>query len=128
MHREEAERRVDFLLELARELAQTHLGNSLLQTSGPKESLGLGLGEGNGFTLGGTAEGRGPEPGGKAEVPMRGERQTSRGQAEESKKPGKQIIAGATVRGRRQKQAGFLGNRRGRQDEDRQVWDELQLS
>lgn len=50
-----------------------------------KESLGLGLGEGNGATLGGTAKGRGPEPCSKAEVLMRGERQTSRGQAEEAR-------------------------------------------
>lgn len=48
----------------------------------------------NRLTLGGTAEGRGPEPGSKAEVLMKGERQTSQGQAKELK-PGKQIIGQA---------------------------------
>lgn len=55
-------------------------GNSpFFRPEAQKESLGLGFGEGNGLTLGRKAVGRGPEPVGKAEEPMRGERQMSRG-------------------------------------------------
>ncbi|TWW79676.1 Protein spire -like protein 1 [Takifugu flavidus] len=101
-----------------------------VMTSGPKGASGFRIrgrewvyswwnGRGEGSRAG--RQGRGTDEGRAAD-----ESRPGRGV-----EPGKQIIAGATeaecVVGDR-KQAGFLGNRRGGQDEDRQVWDELQRS
>ncbi|TWW66777.1 Protein spire -like protein 1 [Takifugu flavidus] len=101
-----------------------------VMTSGPKGVSGFRMRGREWAYSWWNGRGEGSRAGRQGRGTVRGEWQTSRGQAEESK-PGKQIIAGATeaecVVGDR-KQAGFLGNRRGGQSEDRRVWDELQRS